>query len=1269
MAVAGRLLERVLRGLYAALALGLVLAALYVSLGRALVPLVAEYRDELAGRASAALGQPLRIGALQGRWSGFAPQLELRDVQLESDGETLQLDRLRVVPDLLGSLLAGSLRIASLEVSGLQLAVQEQADGSWRVKGVRPSSAPLDPAQIFALLQSPRQLALLDSRLSVQKRDGEVLGLSYVGLTLDNRGAGQRLDGRLLLPDGQPLSWQLRAELRPEAWRASRAQLYLSLPQSDWAPWLAERLPAGWQLPQLQAGGEVWLEWADGAAQRAVTRLHAPQLVLGHSSKTPASFSDVLLTGYFAREADGWRVQLEDLAGNFGAVRLNPGRLLVRQQGGEQRWWSVQAERLNLAPLATLIQALAPLPDVAADVLGTMAPHGLLHNLNAEIHPRSEGLPEVRYVTGIERVGFNAWHAVPAADNITGTFSGSLEGGELRMDTTDFMLHLAFLFPEPWRYRTARARLVWSLDSEAFTLYSHLMQLSGEEGEVAGNMMIRLLHDPAAEDYMDLQVGMRQGQSRYTPRYLPTLSPGLSPQLADWLKTSIGEGQVDEGMFVYQGSLNKGSPAHSRALELYFKVHDVALAYQPQWPPLRQVQGEVFVEPNQVRVLASSGQVLDSRVEDVKVSIPLDTGKAPHLYVDGLVHSSMGDGLKILQDTPLGRSNTFAGWRGEGALEGRLQLDIPLAANAGAVGAVVDFSADGAHLQLPQPALDVHDIRGSFRYDSARGLSGRDIVARAFDRPLRATISAEGQGGKPLTRLDVTSSIAVPRLISWLGEDPAQIPASGELPYRLWVDLDGEASRLRVSSDLQGAVIDLPAPLGKAADEARSASWRMNLGGNDRRYELDYAGLASLAFVAPVGQLASGRGELRLGGAAAQVPQEQGLHIRGDLDQFDWGAWQAVLERPAGSKQKQALGGLLQSVELNVGRFTAGSLTLEQLRAALHRSGQGWRVLLGGPQLVGEVVVPGTAQAPLRVELERLRLPARAADAPPSDALAQIDPHSLPAMDVIVHSLYLGSERFGSGRFRSRPTAAGAHFDQLDLDLRGLHLEGLLDWENGASGMRSRYRGRLSGGNLGEVLPAWGFAPSITSQDFRVDVDGGWPGSPANGGLRQFDGSLEARARKGKLVEVEGGASALRVFGLLNFNALGRRLRLDFSDLFGKGLSYDSVRGQLAGNAGVLVTRQPLVLEGSSTRLELDGTFNVPHDRIDAKLQVTLPLTNNLPLAALLAGAPPVAGALFIVDRLIGDRLSRVASVDYRVEGSLQDPQINPTRKSSGSAR
>ncbi|RBH38845.1 TIGR02099 family protein, partial [Pseudomonas sp. MWU13-2860] len=157
-------------------------------------------------------------------------------------------------------------------------------------------------------------------------------------------------------------------------------------------------------------------------------------------------------------------------------------------------------------------------------------------------------------------------------------------------------------------------------------------------------------------------------------------------------------------------------------------------------------------------------------------------------------------------------------------------------------------------------------------------------------------------------------------------------------------------------------------------------------------------------------------------------------------------------------------------------------------------------------------------------------------------------------------------------------------------------------WEGQAGASNSWYRGRIGGKNLADVLKGWGFAPTVTSEDFHLDVDGRWPGSPAWVGLKRYSGSLDATLRKGQFVEVEGGAQALRVFGLLNFNSIGRRLRLDFSDLFGKGLSYDRVRGVLVASNGVYVTREPITLTGPSSNLELNGTLDMVADQVDAKL-------------------------------------------------------------------
>ena len=237
---------------------------------------------------------------------------------------------------------------------------------------------------------------------------------------------------------------------------------------------------------------------------------------------------------------------------------------------------------------------------------------------------------------------------------------------------------------------------------------------------------------------------------------------------------------------------------------------------------------------------------------------------------------------------------------------------------------------------------------------------------------------------------------------------------------------------------------------------------------------------------------------------------------------------------------------------------------------------------------------------------------------------------------------------------KMRPFSEGVDFSDLNLDLKGLKVTGAGGW----GGSQSWFKGRLQGQDIANVLLAWGFAPSTTSEDFRVDADARWPGSPAFFSINRLSGQLSGRLKKGQLREIDGGAQALRVFGLLNFESIGRRLRLDFSDLFSKGLSYDRIDAELSANEGVFVTQKPLTVTGPSSNLELDGRLDMVADRIDAKLLVTLPVSNNLPLAALIVGAPAIGGALFVADKLLGDRVARFATVQYNVEGPWKAPSI-----------
>ncbi|TDV60777.1 uncharacterized protein (TIGR02099 family) [Pseudomonas sp. LP_7_YM] len=1242
-------------------ALVLVVIALYVSVGRQLAPMVAEYRADVENKAQAAVGMPVSIGRLEGSWSGFAPIFVARDVTVGQGSSALRLDQVRAVPDLWGSIRARQVRIARLELDGVQLGLKEDKDGHWALQGFPvQDDKPFDPGQVLKQMQTIATLSLFDSQITLQPYQQSPLTLTYASMTLKTGRFHQRLDARVTLPDGQPLSLNVRSRIRADAWRDAEAEAYLSLPQSEWSKWLPKSVTRDWTVKNLKAGGEFWLTWGKGHLQSAVARLNAPQFKGAYAERKAAKIDNLALNAWFQRDDTGAALLLDSLAMDIAGKRWE-SQVQLRQTAAtsdSEELWHVQADRLDLTPVTPLLDSLAPLPEKLMVVLDHLKVTGGMRNVLVDYRPHAEGAKRLSFAANLDKVGFSAYHGAPGAGNVSGAISGDLGRGELRLNTDDFMLHLDPIFKNAWNYHHAEARLTWALDDKGFTLIAPYIKVVGDEGKIASDFLIRLHFDQSQEDYMDLRVGLVDADGRYTSKYLPAV---LSPALDQWLRTAILSGHVDQSFFQYQGSLNHDASDVARVISLFFKVRNADLAFQPGWPQLTGVDGNVFVENSGVRIRATKGQLLGTQVRNVAVDVPhVATGQTSHLLVDGDFDGRLQDGMKILQEAPIGTGQTFAGWQADGPLQGHINLDI-LLVKGQEPKVVVDFNTSNARLKLADPVLDLTQLKGNFRFDYDKGLSGKNIKATAFDRPVAAEIFAEGKPGAPVTRITANSQITVKRLTDWL--DVTQpLPVSGDLPYQLQLTLNGAESPLQINSNLKGVAVDLPAPFGKTADESRDTDFRMNLQGPERRITVGYGNLANLALAAPGGKFADARGELFLGEGGAVVPDSKGLRVRGSLSELDIAPWQAMVERYAGNDSGGGAKQLLSSVDLQIGKLTAMGTTLDQANVQLKRNNASWGLSLDSSKIKGTVTLPDNKATPTDIDLLYVRLPATdpkpvvVENAP--DPLADVDPRNIPALNIKITQLFQGNDLIGAWSLKARPTANGLQLNDLDLGLKGISLLGNAGWEGAPGSTSSWFKGRVAGKNLADVLKAWGFAPTVTSREFEMNADGRWPGSPAWVGLKRYSGSLDATLKNGQFVEVEGGAQALRVFGLLNFNSIGRRLRLDFSDLLDKGLSYDRVKGLLVASNGVYVTRDPITMTGPSSNLELNGTLDMVRDRIDAKLLVTLPVTNNLPIAALIVGAPAIGGALFLVDKLLGDRVARFASVQYKVQGPVKDPKL-----------
>ncbi|MBP8290831.1 MAG: hypothetical protein KAX51_13700, partial [Chromatiaceae bacterium] len=167
-----------------------------------------------------------------------------------------------------------------------------------------------------------------------------------------------------------------------------------------------------------------------------------------------------------------------------------------------------------------------------------------------------------------------------------------------------------------------------------------------------------------------------------------------------------------------------------------------------------------------------------------------------------------------------------------------------------------------------------------------------------------------------------------------------------------------------------------------------------------------------------------------------------------------------------------------------------------------------------------------------------------------------------------------------------------------------------------------------------------------------------WPGGPADLNLAALEGEVEVDIGKGSLLEVDPGVG--RVLGVLNLGALGRRLTLDFTDLFDRGFVFEGITGKLGIHGGWVELRDPLVIEGSSAEVRISGRANLIDETLDQVATVTPSLGGGVALASAIVAGPLVGAAVLLADKASGGALDVIGRHSYDIRGPWANPDIEP---------
>ena len=718
-------------------------------------------------------------------------------------------------------------------------------------------------------------------------------------------------------------------------------------------------------------------------------------------------------------------------------------------------------------------------------------------------------------------------------------------------------------------------------------------------------------------------------------RHLPR---ELNRDLRSWLLSGLAGGQLNAASTVYHGHTQTRPELPNRRFEVAGLVVDGRVHYHADWPAAESLQGSVTITGDEVRGRVVEGVVFGGEVRDSDLRVPLDGA-----YVDILIdaHAPVERALDFVRTTPLADELGFvsASWHGDGALgiEGSLRFPIE---ESGHVELDLRFDLDDVSLDLVDLKLLFAGLDGDARFRSPHYLSEASIEGSLFGFPVHISASASERANV----LDFRGQGAVADVHRIL--DTHELPiAAGVFGFnaRLWTFVDpSRVPELSIDTDGVGVAINLPPPLHKPAAEPRRLDVDLTFNDDHTRAEVrgqTFTGWfdahdgalfrGAIGIGVPLGRPDFSSSDIRLSGHL------RSMRLEGDVSEL---TPETVPWRLDG---------------LSVGTVWLGDIDLTDVALNGVAGRDEAAIGIDSNEVRGTLVMRG--EEPMLVALDELRFSDEETDGDLLDVSVFDD---VPAADVTIAKTLVGEDHYGAWTFGIRPEDGIIRLTGLVGDIKGMRIEATDDLVWVAATDRSHFKGWLTAGDLALVLPQWGYAASVESADVDVEVAVNWPGSPVNFELGDLTGSMRMEIDTGRFLEVDDAAGA-KILSLLNFANVARRLQLDFSDVFDRGIAFDRVSGSGELDAGVLSFTDPMEIHGSGSDFRINGTVDLGEGTLDNEMIVTLPLSSNLPWYAWLATAEPVtAVGVLVGSEIFKDQIRALSSARYRITGTIEDPNL-----------
>ncbi|MGP1939415.1 MAG: YhdP family protein [Arsenophonus sp. ET-DL9-MAG3] len=1233
------------------------------------LPKINEYRSQLQEQLQSLTGIPFKIGHIRSEWSIFMPAIIFSDFSAYTEKISFNIKKLKFSFDIWRSLFSLHLHFHDIIFYKLNVIYYKP------LKFISQNDFSYFDLTILdkLFLNQFVYFKIKESNITFFTPSAEKKTLKIFDLTWLNQNKYHQAKGFLSLNSLQKQQQNqdlihIKLNLHNKNNIINQGMIYLQADNINLIPWLSHWLRDNTGLKNVAFSLSSLITIKDNSIKSCQLQLHHGQVNWRFNKQEHHLVVDNLLLTLYHKES-GWLFNIKQLQ----HLRSNQQQWLEGQisifylpeSKINKTHWYIRANNIELEKLRSILSIFSLFTPEFINDWQNRQIKGQLITLEIDITPDELEKSVINIVW--KDISWISWKNLPSINHFSGELYGSQKGGIFSFNLNNSFIENRTMFKAPLEISVGSGIIFWSEKNNLQQIWSENLDLQAKSLWITGDF--RYILPKNKPPTLSILFGAKLTNASDLWRYFPISL--MNKKLINYLTKAIIAGHIDEATIVFHGDpADFPFKKNNGQFQVFAPIRNAIFKYQPNWPTIFNLDIDLNFERNGLWISGSNIKLGDVKALNFKANISdydqskllikfniIGDGKAISSYFnESTMKSSIG---KILDTIKI-----------SGNITGKLILDIPLKKNNHNIIASGQIDLDNNDINITIINNQIKKLTGRFYFYNSI-LKSEKIQANWLGQPINLTfntinkkqiyqINLNLNGNWKAKKIAYLPKSIKPYLTgstTWNGEVNIKIPNQLNQNPTLSITLNSKLNQL--FSKLPALDTKKIKQLGDIQIHAIGDIHELKIYGDIGK---------KLSFNS---QWQFSKKQARLLRVAIYPYRQENIFLPNnklimislpEINDPKWFSLLALFFSLNLTSQNYDKSLIIPNIAIiNLPKITFAKQQWNKTVFIINKSTKLIKIIVDNNNFKGSLSIPKKDN--LKIKINYLYF----------DPGISLEPKNylemnnigqkynfLPWKNIDIYCSECWFSGYKLGEFKAQIIRNRQNFilknGSLVKNTINLKIFGTWDTNQKNSTM---IKGTLKGNRFNDLTIYYDILIPIKQAPFKINFNLNWAKAPWQLNVASLNGNLHFNLANGAIAHMGGGNSG-KLLSFISFDALLRKLQLDFSDIFSDDFLFDSIRGSITIKNGILNIKN-FYIDGLIADIKIYGKINLIHRNMNLEAIITPDILTTVTVATAFVVNPLAGAAVFAATKVFGSIWNKISVIRYRITGSLEQPKINET--------